>query len=140
MNGERLRPQSCLSAGCSIPAREELRERDIQRLIGADREVLHSQVAATPLHLSKKAFELAPVSLPQVARIGHFGRLSLQPSKQHGILEREILLGRIDHLQHADVVAAISEVLQPREQRGYVVEQVAEDDDQSASANALREI
>ena len=82
---------------------------------------------AALLQPAEELLELGAVGLPQGARLGqHLGQL-LQAAEQRRLLEGKIQLGRVEHVHHDHLVAAVAKVLQPASIARHVVEQVAED-------------
>ena len=66
--------------------------------------------------------------------------LPFETLEECGIDEWKVLLSRIDHVHQDDGVTPVPEVLQPHQQRFGIVEQVAQNDDQSAPLDPLGQV
>ena len=77
----------------------------IQRLIGAQKRVIHVQIAAAAANVLQEGLELALISPPQRPWFGHLFGQTFQPFEKSRILERKVLFGGVDHLQRGDLLA-----------------------------------
>src|SRR5580704_11589764 len=140
VKGARPRPITSGSPRPLHPAREKRSEGDVERTVGPDEGIIHPQVAAASAHFAQKALKFALVRPLQRAGLGGLFLELLEAAKASRLVEREILLGRIDDLQHADVVAAVAKVFETRHQAGRVIEQIAQNQNQSTFINPLRQV
>src|SRR5579885_430372 len=104
---------SCSPRALHTP-RQEGSQCHVERPVRADERVIHPEVAAAGPHFAEKVLELALIGPPQRARLGRLFDQFFQAAKPRRFVEGKILLGRIDDLQHADVVATMAKVLQAR--------------------------
>lgn len=60
--------------------------------------------------------------------------------KQRGVIERELFLGRIDDLPHADIVFLMPQAFQTEQQRIRIREEVAQQDDNATMRDSFDDI
>src|SRR5271157_4275509 len=92
------------------------RQRALEALIGAQRNIVDVDHPAARLELVKKG-----------AQLGEDLGQTLQAPKQRGFPERELDLRRVEHVEDDDLVPAVAEVLEPGHDPGRIIEEVGED-------------
>ena len=83
---------------------------------------------------SRNAADLGLVGAPQGVRLGQDLGQPLQALEQRRLAERELELGRVEHVEDDHLVAAVAEVLQAGDDPGRVVEEVGEDGDHARAS------
>src|ERR1700693_344147 len=95
----RTEPVTSGSPGPLHSPRQESAEGHVERAIRPQKRIIHPQIAAAASHLAQKCFELRLVGRTRGGGSGVLFLEPLQAAKARRLVERKILLGRIDDLQ-----------------------------------------
>src|SRR6516165_6287333 len=80
--------------------------------VGAQRNIVDILSSAAALQFFEERRELRNVALAQAARVGEQVGQLFQSAKERGILEGEIHLGRVQHLEDDHIVALVTQMAQ----------------------------
>ena len=92
-----------------------------------------------PASMPRCARECLQVAVADAGRVGEDFGHPFEAAKQRRVAEREVEFRRVERVEEHDFVLLVAEVLQPREDVGHVVEQIAEDERDAAAAGAAGE-
>src|SRR6185369_12975449 len=112
-------------------------EHGVKRLVGANRDVVDLRSAAAGANSSYERLNLALVCSLQAPRFGHDLTERFESLEHGDLLKRKIEFGRVEDVEHDDVVPAMPQVFEASEHRLDVVEQITQDYDDAASAEPL---
>src|ERR1700726_296458 len=118
----RTKPITSGSPHALHPPGQKRAERDVERMIRSHERIIHPQVSAPCPNFAQEILELALVRPAERAGLGSLLDKLFQATKAGRLVERKILLGRIDNLHYAHIVAAMGKVFEARHQARRVIE------------------
>src|SRR5262245_60269126 len=115
-------------------------EEQVETLIGLGDDVVDLRRAAAALDRFEEARQLVEVSAAEGTRVTRYLAVVFEILDARDVVEREIHLRRVEHLEDDHLVLLVAKVLQGADQLGGVVEQVGQDNYERAALERLGEL